>query len=427
MRSLPHDALIRRRGRRRLASRSRRQHRRLARQRSIALLSAPTIVDGEVVCIADDYQPFAPPLKSKTRVPLPLLAVIAVLSLAVGSGLALGISPAFFATATITLTPEAHTITNSSSIQIAARLFPADHESLSRAVAATGTATRPATAAHGVITFYNALPAPQAIGAGTLLMSSSGVPVLTEETAYIPAASPPTEGVTTVRAQAENTGPGGNIAAGTIGGPCCRAYILAYNGAFGGGMNARTYRTPTEHDIASALAPLHSQLDSRVQDAIQAWLQPHEVLLPPTCHTRSSTSAQPGAEADHVTIAVEETCTAAAYNEGDLHQAATANLAELASHRYGGAYRLASDVRTTLTGATVTGDEVTLRLHVSGVYAYSFSERQLAQLRAQLAGVSRDRASVVLARVIGVARVRLQSIRDMLPSDPSRIQILLSQ
>ena len=97
---------IRPRGRKRLASRYRRQHRRLSPQRSLAPFIAPAIVEGEVITIRDDYQPFAPPPKPRMRVPLALAAVLAVLSLVVGSGLAVWLSPVFLATATITLTPE---------------------------------------------------------------------------------------------------------------------------------------------------------------------------------------------------------------------------------------------------------------------------------------------------------------------------------
>jgi len=422
-------APVRNHSRRHLASRYRRQRRRLCStavsQRSTAPLT-PAVVEGEVTCIWDDYEPFAPLPAHRKRVSLPLAALIAVLSLALGSGLALWLSPVFLATATITLTPETHALGTAASIPLTVRLFPADHDSLSRTVATTGTATRPATAAHGVITFYNALPAPQTVAAGTLVMSAGGVPVLTQESAYIPAASPPTEGATTVSAQAENTGPGGNIAAGSIGGPCCRAYVLAYNGAFSGGTDARTYRTPTAHDIATVIAPLRNTIDGRVQSAIRAWLQPREVLLPPTCAARTSSSARPGAEADHVTVTVRETCTAAAYNQSELHQAALARLGTLASRQFGTAYSLVNLVQTEITGAIVTGDRVTLHLQLSGVYVYRFSERRLAQLRTQLAGMSRDRATVVLARLVGVTTARLQSSRDLLPGDPSRIHILLS-
>jgi Baseplate J-like protein len=387
----------------------------------------PDVVEGEIVVVADDYQPPSPPPPhGGWRVPA-LLGALALVSLALGVTMGRVVSPLLFASATVTLTAETHTLTAMTAIALTVRLFPAGHESLSRTVASTGIATRPARAAQGVITFYNGLPQPQTIAAGTLLTSASGVPVLTEQNAYIPAASPPTEGATTVSARAENTGPAGNIAAGTIGGPCCRAYVLAYNGAFGGGADARTYRTPTPTDISNALAPLRSQVDRQMQGAIRTWLQPREVLLPPKCHATSSTSAKPGAEADHVTVTAAETCTAAAYNEGELQQAATARLGTLASHQFGPAYRLVSDAHPEITGSTVTNDHATFQLRVSGLYSYSFSQPQLVRLRAQLLGVSRDRARVILNHLVGVTQAQIQSSYATLPSDPSRIHILLAQ
>jgi Baseplate J-like protein len=390
------------------------------------LRAPPYVVDGEIVAAADDYQPPSPLPAGRWRLPA-LFGALAAVSLALGATLALVISPLLFASATITLTPEAHTLSTAVSIPLPVRLFPADHESLTRTIAATGIATRPATRARGSITFYNALPAAETIPAGTLLMGSSGVPVLTEQDADLPAASPPTEGATTVSAQAESTGSSGNIAAGTIGGPCCRAYVLAYNGGFSGGTDARTYRTPTPADIANALAPLRSQLDRRVQGALHAWLQPGEVLLPPTCDATTSTSAQPGAEADHITVMVRETCTAAAYNEGEVHQAATARLAALASHQFGPAYRLVGAAHAEITGATVTNGHATVHLQVGGQYEYSFSREQLGHLRSQLVGVGRDRARVILNHVAGVTQARIQSSSATLPGDPSRIHIVLSQ
>jgi len=387
------------------------------------LRELPYVVEGEIVAAIDDYQP--PPLPPGRWRARALVSALAALCLALGAILALVISPLLFASATITLTPEAHTLTTAVSVQIAARLFPADHESLSRTIVTAGRATRPATAARGVVTFYNALPAPQTIPAGTLLMSSNGIPVLTEEDAYLPAASPPTDGVSTVNAQAENTGVSGNIGAGDIGGPCCRAYVLAYNGDFWGGADARTYRTPTAHDIASALAPLQSQVDGRIQRAIHAWLQPGEVLLPSKCDSTTSSSALPGAEAEHVTVTVGATCTAAAYNESELQQAATLRLATVAADQFGTAYRLVGDVRAATTAESVANDHITLRLQLSGVYVYRFSERQIASLKAQVAGAGRDQATATLARMAGVTRVRLQSSDDTLPSDPNRIHILI--
>jgi len=357
--------------------------------------------------------------------PALLVAAIAVLSLTLGVGLTLVLAPLLVGSATITLTPEAHTLAGEVTITAGARVFSAQHESLSRTVATTGTAVQPASAAHGSVTFYNALPAPQTIPAGTQLVSSGGIPVLTEEDAYIPAASPPTDGVRTVSAQAENPGMADNLAAGAISGPCCRAYVLAYSGRFSGGADARSYRTPTIADISSASTPLIRQVDDRMQSTLRAQLLAGEVLLPPKCATTPTSSAQPGTEADHITVTVAETCNTAAYHALELEQAATAQLGALAAQQLGTQYRLWGDIHVTIAGATVADDHVTFYLQLSGLYSYRFSQQQLLQLQSQLVGVSRDRAQLLLRHLVGVTQARIQSSNATLPSEPSRIQILL--
>jgi len=61
------------------------------------------------------------------------------------------------------------------------------------------------------------------------------------------------------------------------------------------------------------------------------------------------------------------------------------------------------------------------------VYAYSFNRQQMAQLRSQLVGVSRDRARVILHHLAGMTHVQIQSSDATLPSDPGRIHILSAQ
>jgi Baseplate J-like protein len=421
--------------RRRLASRYRRQRRLRSTAQLVSQLVTepltPAVVEGEVISVQDDYQRPMPPPKPRRRVPIPLLVALAALSLALGAGTAIWISPIFLATATVILTPETHRISTAATITagpgspVAGRVFPIQRESLSRTVATSGTAVQPASVARGVITFYNGLPAPQTVPARTLLMSAGGVPVLTEETAYIPAAAPPTEGAVTVSAQAENAGPGGNIAAGSISGPCCRAYVLAYNGGFWGGADARTYHTPTIADMATAVAPLRYRIDSDLQGTMHALLRPGEVLLSPRCTITKSTSAEPGTEADHVTITVREGCSAAAYAQAGLERVATSTLGAIAGKELGQAYRLAGRVHTDTT-TSVNRDHVVLQTQISGAYVFQLSSRQIAKLRAQLAGRSRDQATVILARMGGVTQARLQSSRDTLPGDPGRIHILLA-
>ena len=76
---------------------------------------------------------------------------------------------------------------------------------------ATGTGHQQAQAARGLITFYNALPAPQTIAAGELLTGADGVGVVTFQDAVIPAGTLAINGRVTVPAQTVNAGPQGNI------------------------------------------------------------------------------------------------------------------------------------------------------------------------------------------------------------------------
>jgi hypothetical protein len=399
-----------------------------------APVSLPHVVDGVVVSVKDDYQP-PKPSAPRWRGSMPFLAALALFGLALGVAAALLITPWLTASATVILTPSSRTLRTDVAIvagptthsEVYADLFPAERQSLSRTVATTGTATQPAAVAHGSITFYNALPSPQTIAAGTLLMSASGVPVLTEEVADIPAGTGSANGMTTVSAQAENSGPEGNITANDIRGPCCRAYVLAYSSAFSGGREARTYHTPTAADIAMTSTPLTQQVDNRMQRTLRAQLQAGEVMLPPKCATTPTSSAEPGTEAEHVTVTAVETCSTAAYHESDLEAAATGRLSALAVQQLGARYQLSGRVDATITSATVTSDLVTFHLHLSGVYAYSFNQQQMAQLRSQLLGVSRDRARVILDHLAGMTHVQIQSSDATLPSDPGRIHILLAQ
>lgn len=419
------------------------------------LRAPPPVVEGEVVTVYDHYEamdtePLVPP---RRRVSLPIAGALAAVSLALGVVLTLVVMPLLTATATITLTPATHALVARTTIiavvpaaapshlelaawhhrmgdtaaddQVTAHVLQPVQETQRRTVATTGIATQPAAAAHGTITFYNALPSPQTIDAGTLLLVAGGVPVLTTDTAYLPAAAPPADGITTVRAAAENTGPAGNLPANAISGPCCRAYVLAYSSAFSGGADARTYHTPTAQDIANTAAPLTSQVDSHTQAALRVQLQPGEALLPPACTTTRASSAEPGAEADQVTVTVGETCRTVAYNQDQLRQAVMVQLDVVAALRLGLSYHLVGDVHAEITATTVATDQITFHLALSGMYAYTFTGAQITQLQAQLAGQARVQAAGIVHRLAGVVDARIETSGGTLPSDPSRIHIIV--
>ena len=121
--------------------------------------------------------------------------------------------------------------------------------SQAKTVPATGTGHQQAQAAHGFITFYNALPTPQTIPAGELLTGADRVEVVTLQDTVIPAGTLATNGQITVTAQAVNVGPQGNIAAGDIYGKCCRDDVFVSNSPFHGGQDARSYHMVTQQDI----------------------------------------------------------------------------------------------------------------------------------------------------------------------------------
>ncbi|MBE3560596.1 MAG: baseplate J/gp47 family protein [Ktedonobacteraceae bacterium] len=111
-------------------------------------------------------------------------------------------------------------------------------------VATTGTHHQDAQAAHGPLTFYNAALYAQTVPAGTLLVSKSGVQIVTDQDAIIPAGTFESNGHASVSAHAVSPGPGGNIPAFDLAGPCCLVNILVKNTtAFTGGQDARDYQT----------------------------------------------------------------------------------------------------------------------------------------------------------------------------------------
>jgi hypothetical protein len=147
--------------------------------------------------------------------------------------------------------------THPGSQQVAGRRLSTLTLSQEQVMPTTGAGHRLAQAAHGSITFYNALPAAQTIPAGTLLIGADGVQVVTEADATIPAAQMPTEGQVSVTAYALEVGPAGNIRANDLYGACCRADVFAQNSAaFHGGQNARDFPMVTSQDLGETVNTL---------------------------------------------------------------------------------------------------------------------------------------------------------------------------
>jgi hypothetical protein len=385
----------------------------------------------------DQPEPAQPPRRHITG-RLLLVAGLALCLVLAGAVSLLPLVPLLTASASVTIVPDATLVTSTDTIavvsgtptahQLAGRALSSVSMSQAQTTTTTGTAHQDARVAHGYVTFYNGEPSLQVVMAGTLLVGTDGVQVVTDQDAVIPAVIYPTLGQVTVAAHATITGPGGNIAAADIYGPCCRLNVSAVNGAFTGGQNARTYQTVTQQDINTVTSHLKASLDQSVQAALQTQVQHGETLITPLpCRQKVQPDHQPGEEATQVHILLSETCTGEVYTTAALHTVALQQLTQEATQRQGDGYRLVGDIQITVLQTTPKGHgTVVLQVRGTGTWVYQFTPEQLAHLKMIVAGKSKTQATSALLQVPGVQSVSL-SIKNgnTLPTDTSHIQIAL--
>jgi hypothetical protein len=230
-------------------------------------------------------EPALPPLPRKPRRRALPFVVGALCVLTAGLLTAAALLMLLAPSATVTIIPASAQLTMTRTItvvpsnaniaqqQISGRPLATMTLSQGKTVPTTGRGHEPAQAAHGLVTFYNALPAPQTIQAGEWLTGADGIAVVTLQDAVIPAGTLATNGQVTVPAQAVNVGPQGNIAANDIYGKCCRDNVFMSNGPFRGGQNARSYQMVTQQDIDAVASSLKASLDQGVQAALSQQVQ----------------------------------------------------------------------------------------------------------------------------------------------------------
>ena len=360
---------------------------------------------------------------------------------------ALYVLPLLTTTASITVLPVQTPITTTTTLavvtagtlssqqqhqQISGRLLSSLTLSGQRTVATTGQGHQDAAFAHGTVTFYNAALYVQTIPAGTLLVGTDGVQVVTEQDAILPAAVLPTDGQATIVARAVQIGPTGNIRTGDIYGPCCRVDVLVQNtAAFTGGQNARSYPMVTRTDIDGTVSALTTTLAQSVQAAFAAQVRSDETLLTPVpCMPHVSTNHHVGDEATQVTILVQETCTGETYETQAVQTRVTQAVTATAMHHLGANYTLEGEVQLTVlhvTSATAPDGGVLLQIKGTGMWAYRFTYARLHTLAARIAGKSRAQATALLLDTPGVSQVvmNVSGMTATLPTDLARIHLLV--
>jgi hypothetical protein len=360
---------------------------------------------------------------------------------------ALYVLPLLTATASITVLPVQTPITTTTMLavvttgtvssrqqqqqQVPGRVLSSLTLSGQRTVATTGQGHQDAAAAHGTVTFYNAALYVQTIPAGTLLVGTDGVQVVTAQDAVLPVALYPTFGQATVVAHAVQVGPTGNIRAGDIYGPCCRLNVSAVNSPFTGGQNARTYPMVTQTDIDGTVTALTATLAQSVQAAFAAQVRPDETLITPVpCVPRVNMNHHVGDEATQVTILVQETCTGETYETQAMQTQVTQAVTAAAMQHLGANYMLEGNVQVTVLHVTsTTGPHggVLMQVKGTGMWAYRFTDAQLHTLATRIAGKSREQATSLLLDTPGVSQVvmNVSGGTATLPTDPARIHLLV--
>jgi hypothetical protein len=373
------------------------------------------------------------------------LACVALVGLLLA---ALYVLPLLTATASITVLPVQTPITATTTLAVVTTGTVSSHQqqpqqvpgrvlssltlSGQRTVATTGKGHQDAAAAHGTVTFYNAALYIQTIPAGTLLVGTDGVQIVTAQDAILPAAVLPTDGQATVAAHAVQVGPAGNIRAGDIYGPCCRVNVLVQNTtAFTGGQNARTYPMVTRTDVEGTVSALTANLAQSVQAAFAAQVRPDETLITPVpCVPHISTNHHVGDEATQVTLLLQETCTGETYETQAMQTQVAQAVTAAAMQRLGTNYTQEGEVQATVLHVTsTTGPHggVLLQVKGTGVWAYRFTDAQLHTLAVRMAGKSHEQATALLLDTPGVSQVVMNVSGGMttLPTDPARIHLLV--
>src|SRR6266487_2915331 len=242
-------------------------------------------------------------------VPIKWLIPIGVGALLIALTVLVVVLPIIQASATILITPDRQRVEVSTTLSVQARKLFTRSLTLAQTVKSTGTAHQNASVATGYLTFYNSLPSPQTIPAGTLITGADGVNIITEQDADIPAGALSVNGQVTVSAHTTIAGAQANIQAGDINGACCRDYVFARNGQFSGGRAARNYRTATTADIQAATQDLNKVATGAFASQAQGQLQPNEASLPPQCTRKTEPSQNPGAEAAQITVSLAGVCS----------------------------------------------------------------------------------------------------------------------
>lgn len=330
--------------------------------------------------------------------------------------------------ATVTIIPTSQQISLNGTLQLGRLLHPITL-SQSQTVTTTGTGHQDAKQAQGTVTFYNGQFASVTIAAGTILTGASGIQVITDQDALLPAGNPPTYGQASVSAHALVSGTRGNIPAYDINQVCCAVSVLATNTQpLTGGQNERDFQTVAPADINTVATALKTTLAQSVSGAFQGQVRNGEAVVTPICTPTVSSDHQPGQEARQVQVTASETCSAVAYDKDALQAQATALLSTQAATKPGTGYSLVGDVQVTVKQATVTqhNKPVVLSFNALGIWVYAVNGAEQQHLKSLITGKTKQEALQLLASLPGIEQASIRWGDDTkLPKNSKYIRVVV--
>jgi hypothetical protein len=294
---------------------------------------------------------------------------------------------------------------------------------LSQTAKATGIGHQDATYAIGNVTFYNSLPASQAIPAGTLLIGVDGMHIVTDTIAYVPPGNFSTNGQVTVPAHVTTTGSQGNIAVGDFSGACCRDYVFARTGQFTGGQDERTFTIVSQSDVNTLLTRSTGELDQQINDTMTPRYQ--EVITPPQCSQSIVSTPNVGQEASEVTVTLAKTCSAASYSYKRLEDEANKYYKRLVEKKFGSSYIPVGSPQVHILTTSVKEEVVKITAVVNGMVVYHFRKADMDKLKRLVAGKSKEQVGQIMLKWhdIRLTGIQLQFSQNNLPTDPGRIRV----
>jgi hypothetical protein len=299
-------------------------------------------------------------------------------------------------------------------------------------IPATGTRVEPDGAAAGSVLLTNTSTVDIVVPAGTVFTSETGISFQSSEDALVPAADPfgtLTVGSATIHVAATTPGPDGNIGPESIRGQLDSGVYYTNRDSFSGG-SVREITVVSPDDLAALRQRAEDDLNARAATALESRLASDQSILDGTKQReeiRYVFDHQVGEDAQVVKVQATLELSASTYRLGDIHEQARAEV----SRRLSGSV----DPDTAIIPASISiedpqpvagSDGLTFSIAAAATTRAVINVDDLAELEADLVGLSAEQALARIRQVKGVESIDVQYDRDWFGERMPRLQSRIS-